>query len=81
VLERQQHVHHLLAVALLLDVGDLAVAAIGDAGLRDLARIDGVVLWMSSGRTMPATINSRISKLTRISCLPSTPCCRSAATG
>src|ERR1700732_5378168 len=29
-------------------------------------------LWMSSGRTMPATINSRISKLTRISCLPST---------
>src|ERR1700730_11196296 len=29
-------------------------------------------LWMSSGRTMPATISSRISKLTRISCLPST---------
>src|ERR1700737_4630535 len=32
--ERQQHVHHLLAVARLLDVGDLAAAAIGDAGLR-----------------------------------------------
>src|SRR5712671_380286 len=29
-------------------------------------------LWLSSGRTMPATISSRISKLTRISCLPST---------
>ena len=29
-------------------------------------------LWMSSGRTIPATISSRISKLTRISCLPST---------
>ena len=29
-------------------------------------------LWMSSGRTMPATISSRISKLTRSSCLPST---------
>ena len=28
-------------------------------------------LWMSSGRTMPATISSRTSKLTRISCLPS----------
>jgi hypothetical protein len=35
-LERQQHVHHLLAVARLLHVGDLAAAAIGDAGLRDL---------------------------------------------
>ena len=31
-LERQQHVHHLLAVARLLDFGDLAAAAIGDAG-------------------------------------------------
>jgi hypothetical protein len=30
-LERQQHVHHLLAVARLLHVGDLAAAAIGDA--------------------------------------------------
>src|ERR1700694_2243112 len=28
-------------------------------------------LWMSSGRTMPATTSSRISKLTRTSCLPS----------
>ena len=28
-------------------------------------------LWISSGRTMPATISSRTSKLTRISCLPS----------
>src|SRR3984893_17047539 len=41
--ERQQHVHHLLAVARLLYVHDLAATAIGDAGLRDLARIDGVV--------------------------------------
>jgi hypothetical protein len=32
-LEQQQHVHHLLAVARLLEVGDLAAAAIGDAGL------------------------------------------------
>ena len=36
-LERQQHVHHLAAVPRLLHVGDLAVAAIGDAGLCDLA--------------------------------------------
>jgi hypothetical protein len=37
LLERQQHVHHLLTVTRLLHVGELAVAAIGDAGLRDLA--------------------------------------------
>jgi hypothetical protein len=42
-LERQQHVHHLLAVTRLLNVADLAVAAISDTGLRDLAGIDGVV--------------------------------------
>jgi hypothetical protein len=36
-LERQQHVHHLAAVSRLLHVGELAVATIGDAGLRDLA--------------------------------------------
>src|SRR3984957_5926504 len=42
-LERQQHVHDLAAVTRLLDVADLAVAAIGDAGLRDLAGVDGVV--------------------------------------
>jgi hypothetical protein len=36
-LEREQHVHHLAAVSRLLHVGQLAVAAIGDAGLRDLA--------------------------------------------
>src|SRR5256885_12133133 len=42
-LERQQDVGYLLAVARLLEVGDLAAAAIGDAGLRDLAGIDGVV--------------------------------------
>jgi hypothetical protein len=35
-LERQDHVHELLAIARLLHVGDLAAAAIGDAGLRDL---------------------------------------------
>jgi hypothetical protein len=35
-LERQQDVGELLAVARLLEVGDLAAAAIGDAGLRDL---------------------------------------------
>src|ERR1700690_3680253 len=36
--------------------------------------LDSMVLslWMSSGRTMPATISSRISKLTRISWRPST---------
>src|ERR1700754_252510 len=47
--ERQQNVHHLRAVARLLYVGELAAAAIGDAGLCDLAGIDGVValdiLW------------------------------------
>src|SRR6202034_3164314 len=32
-LQRQQHVHDLAAVTRLLDVADLAVAAIGDAGL------------------------------------------------
>jgi len=42
-LERQEHVEHLLAVARLLHVGELAAAAIGDAGFRDLAGIDGVV--------------------------------------
>src|SRR4051794_24793544 len=42
-LERQDHVHELLAVARLLHVGDLAAAAISDAGLRDLAGVDGVV--------------------------------------
>src|SRR5260370_33185612 len=31
--ERQQHVHHLLAVPRWLHVGDLAAAAIADAGL------------------------------------------------
>jgi hypothetical protein len=35
-LERQQDVGDLLAIARLLEVGDLAAAAIGDAGLRDL---------------------------------------------
>src|ERR1700726_5141631 len=42
-LDRMQHVHHLLAVTRLLNVADLAVAAIGDTGLCDLAGIDGVV--------------------------------------
>src|ERR1700712_4284406 len=42
-LERQYHVHELLAVARLLHVGDLAAPAIGDAGLRDLAAVDSVV--------------------------------------
>jgi len=46
-----------LAVALLLDVGDLAVAAIGDAGLRDLARIDGVVALDVFRTDDAATIN------------------------
>ena len=41
--ERQEDVHHLLAVARLLHVRDLAAAAIGDAGLGDLRRIDRVV--------------------------------------
>jgi hypothetical protein len=36
LLERQQHIQHLLAVARLLHVGDLTAAAIGDAGFRDL---------------------------------------------
>src|SRR4051812_10542598 len=43
LLERQENVPHPIAVALLLDVGDLAAAAIGDARLRDLGRIDRVL--------------------------------------
>ena len=35
-LERQQHIVHLLSVARLLHVHDLAAAAIGDARFRDL---------------------------------------------
>ena len=42
-LEGQEHVENLLAVARLLHVGDLAASAIGDAGLRDLRGVDGVV--------------------------------------
>src|SRR5207248_8249241 len=41
--ERQQHVHHLLPIARLLHIRNLAAAAIGDAGLRDLAGVDRVV--------------------------------------
>src|SRR6516225_6620365 len=41
--ERQQDVGHLLAIARLLEVEDLAAAAIGDACLRNLRGIDGVV--------------------------------------
>ncbi len=41
--ERQQDIHHLLAVTRLLNIGDLAAAAIGDTGLGDLGRIDRVV--------------------------------------
>src|SRR5205814_5424403 len=47
--ERQQHIEYLLAVTRLLHVGKLATAAIGDAGLCDLGRVDRVValdvLW------------------------------------
>ena len=42
-LERQYDVHELLAVTRLLNIGDLAAAAVGDPGLGDLAGIDGVV--------------------------------------
>src|SRR5437660_3547274 len=42
-LERQQHIHDLLAIAWLLHIGDLTAAAIGDAGLRDFAGVNGVV--------------------------------------
>ena len=41
--ERQQDVRHLLAVARLLNVGDLAAAAIRNARLRDLLQIHRVV--------------------------------------
>ena len=34
-LERQEHIHHLLAVTLLLYVGELAAAAVRNASLRD----------------------------------------------
>ena len=43
MLEWQQHVHHLLPVAWLLHIGNLAATAIGDARLCDLAGVDGVV--------------------------------------
>ena len=42
-LEGQDGVGDLLAVARLLHVGDLAAAAVGDAGFGDLGRGDGVV--------------------------------------
>src|SRR4051794_28386986 len=40
---RQHDVEHLLSVARLLDVGDLAAAAVGDAQLGDLIVRDGVL--------------------------------------
>src|SRR3954465_5813554 len=47
--ERQTEIHTLLPLTGLVDVGDLAAAAISDAGLRDLGGVDGVialdVLW------------------------------------
>ena len=43
--ERQDLVCDLLAVARLLDVGDLTPPAVGDAGLRDLGGLDGVVAF------------------------------------
>src|SRR5947209_9936312 len=43
LLERQQHIEHLLPIARLLHVGELAAAAIGDARLGDLGRVDRVV--------------------------------------
>ena len=57
-LERQQHVHHLLAVARLLDVGDLAAATIGDAGLRDLRTVDCVVTLDVLGTNVPSSFFS-----------------------
>ena len=42
-LERQDDIHHLLAVARLLNIGDLAAAAVSDAGFGDLAGVDRVV--------------------------------------
>jgi hypothetical protein len=52
----EQRVHHQFAVTRLLDVGDLASAAIGDAGLCAIL-LESVVLslWMSSGRTPQRT--------------------------
>lgn len=43
ILEWEQDVGDLLTKARLLHVGDLAAAAVGNAGLRDLAGVDGVV--------------------------------------
>src|SRR5215470_12769248 len=41
-LVRPDHIEDLLAIARLLDVGDLAAAAVGDAGLGDLVVCDAV---------------------------------------
>ena len=43
-LEGQDHIQELGAVARLLDIGELAAAAIGDARFRDLVVADGVGL-------------------------------------
>ena len=47
-LERQDDIHRLLTPALLLNVGECAAAAVGEARLGDLRQIDGVVTLMSS---------------------------------
>ena len=41
--EGQQNIHYLLAIARLLDIGDLAAATIGQAGLGDLGGFKRVV--------------------------------------
>jgi hypothetical protein len=46
--ERQQHLRQLLAVAWLLYAADLAAAATGETGLRDIAA-SVMSLWMSFG--------------------------------
>jgi len=61
-----------------LHVGDLAAAAIGDAGLRDLATVDSVVALDVLGRTMPATIIADF-EIDADLLLASTTRCRSAA--
>ena len=55
--EGERDIHHLLAVARLLDIGDLAAAAVGDANWAILVRSTVLSIQCASSRITPATIS------------------------
>jgi hypothetical protein len=69
-LERAEALHQRLGGRRGLDAADVAAAAVADAGLGDLGVLDGVGRGDVLGRTMPATVSSRTSRLVRTSCRP-----------